>query len=235
LRIEVPFEIEYLTPGTVPIDELIDSLTATRYVLEESGYFLPSVVEGLRLEHLSIGVRSITHTSPLRELFLLTLVVAFQKDLTRTIPPIVDDVFRTTTPEQYKELVTVVALMVLFYGVGYVKDVVAGATTNLRASRQLDAVISEIAERTGYTNEEIRTRLRSKFASKNSLRELGSAALRFFKPSKSQNNSPVVVGGRNTTQRCRCGCSVNVGVRASRKCRFLPLLHGCEAHDSCTG
>lgn len=197
MRIDVPFEVQYLTPGTVPIDEIIGSLTAVRFLLEETSQMVPRLVDGAILEHASIGVRSITHESPLRELFVLTLVLAFQENLTKIVPGMIQGTTGLHIPDDYRDLVTVITMIVLFYGVGYIKDVVSSLSVNSEASRQLDALIGEMAERTGHSKDEIRKRVSQRYKQKGVLSELADAAIGFFKPSKSQGNSPVVVGGRH--------------------------------------
>jgi hypothetical protein len=38
MRVDVPFEVHYLTPGTVPIEDVIDALLSAKLLIEEGGY-----------------------------------------------------------------------------------------------------------------------------------------------------------------------------------------------------
>jgi hypothetical protein len=65
MRVDVPFEVHYLTPGTVPIEDVIDALLSAKRLIEEGGYNLGDLVPGLHIEQVSVTVRSITQESPL--------------------------------------------------------------------------------------------------------------------------------------------------------------------------
>jgi len=195
--VEVPFRVEYSTPGNVPIEEVIDSLIAIREFLEETEHHLPVLVPGLSIDDLNVKVRSITHESPLRELFLVTLIASFQDDLNTSVPEAIEYLLNRDIPDKFNTLVTIITMTLIFYGVGYVKDVVAGITTDSAAKRQLNGLIAEISERTGTSEEKVRLLLDKRYKSGNRMKELASAAVKFFKPSKNQANAPIEIAGRH--------------------------------------
>jgi hypothetical protein len=194
--VELPFKVEYSTPGNVPIEEVIDSLISIRTFLEETGPNLSTLVPGLSIDDVNIKVRSITHESPLRELFFLTLFVSFQDDLNKSVPEAIEFLIKQDVPDKFHGLITIITMMLIFYGAGYVKDVVGGLSADSAVKRQLNALIAEIAVRTGNSEEKVRELLDKRYKPGNRMRELASAAVKFFKPSKSQGNAEIEIAGR---------------------------------------
>jgi hypothetical protein len=128
VQVDLPFTVEYLTPGVVPLGEVIDSLIALQSLIEEGGSNLPLFVSGLQIEAIRVNVRSIIQESPLREVFLVSLFLAFQKDLEAEIPAMVEHITGQPIPEGFETLVTLSVLIALFYGAGYIKDIVTRTT-----------------------------------------------------------------------------------------------------------
>jgi hypothetical protein len=196
VRIEIPFEVKYLTDGPVPIGDIIDSLISAKILIEEGGYNLARIVPGLHVEQVQVNVSSISQESPLRELLLVAFFVATQQDLEKEVPALVELLTGTPVPENFKTLVTLSVLTALFYGAGYVKDMVSTGTTNSRIKRQLEAIIKELAARTGKTEDQIKKFLDEHYKPKPKIKVLAAAAVQFFRPSKSQSNAPIRVNGR---------------------------------------
>lgn len=195
MRVEVPFSVEYLTPDAVPIDEVIDSLIAVRTMLREATGTLPKYLPALDIESVRIDVRRITHESPLREYFLVALLIAFQDDLTEVVPPLIEKA-GFPVADNMETLVTVAVLIAAFYGAGFVKDLVTNETVDSPVKQQLNALIDELSGQTGQAPEEIRRILDERYRPKGKLHELARQAIRFFRPSKSQNNSPMSINRR---------------------------------------
>jgi hypothetical protein len=58
MRIEIPFEIRYETPNTVPIEDVIDGLISANLLIEEGGYNLAHFVPGLQIEQVQVGIQA---------------------------------------------------------------------------------------------------------------------------------------------------------------------------------
>jgi len=130
MQVDIPFSITYRTPNPVPIDEVIDSLLSAKTVVEEGGNNFSWFFEGLKVERVTVGVRSISQESPLRELFLVSLIVAFQDDLELGVSELVKQLTGEVVPQNLEALVTVIVLVGVFYGVAYVKDLLAESAKN---------------------------------------------------------------------------------------------------------
>ena len=123
MRVEIPFEVTSRTPNIVQLEDVIDGLISAKLLIEE-GNNLGHLVPGLQIEQVQVGIRSITQESPLRELLLVAIFVAGQKDLEHEVPALVEQLMGTPVPENFKTLLTLSVLVALFYGIGYVKDLV---------------------------------------------------------------------------------------------------------------
>lgn len=195
MRVDLPFSVEYETPEAVPIDEVIDSLLAVKALLEEGGANLPHFIDGLAVDQVQVAVRSISQESPLRELLAVTLFVTFQKDLETEVPEMIQHLTGTHIPEQFHTVVTLAVVIAVFYGAGYVKDVISAKVTNSKVKRQFKAAVSEMASITGKKEAEIIKYLDERYV-KGRLETLAATAISFFRPSKSQANAPVTIGDR---------------------------------------
>jgi hypothetical protein len=196
MRVEMPFEVKYLTEGAVPIEDVIDSLVSVKILIEEGGYNLGYLVRGLRIEQVQVNISSISQESPLRELLLVAFFLATQKDLEQEAPAVIEKLTGIHVPDDFKTLVTLSVLAALFYGAGYVKDMISAASINSSIKKQLDSIIKDLAERTGKTEEQIRKFFDEHYKPKPKIKVLASAAVKFFRPSKSQSNAPIRVNDR---------------------------------------
>jgi hypothetical protein len=146
--------VKYLTDQDVPIRNIIERLLGAEDVLTEAASFLPRVLPSVDVEHLEIKVREIAQQSPLRELFLVSLIIAFQKDLEAEVPNMITSVTGYPIPAQFDTIVTVIALIIVFYGVGAIKDVVIGGADEGPSQRQLNGLISELAQLSGTSKKD---------------------------------------------------------------------------------
>ncbi len=190
------FSVKYLTDGPVPIRDIIESLQGTDTVLHEMSRLLPSFVDGLQVEKLEIKVREVAQQSPLREVFLVAMFLAFQKQLEEEVPNFITDATGIIIPDRFDTIVTVVALIVVFYGIGAVKDLVTGNGQAGAAEIHLSGLIAELSLATGKTETAIRDTLAKRYGEKAVWRRLANATSRFFAPSKRQDSAPVEVNER---------------------------------------
>jgi hypothetical protein len=191
MELQVPLSIEYNTEGTVPLDEVIDSLIGTRQLIKEGTQLIPLLIAGSDLERTSISVRSITHESPLRELLVVTIFLTFQDDLVREAPELIEGITGRSVPDGLETLVTALVLIVTFYGIGVIKDLISGKATSGPSKKMLNELIEEVSATTGKTKEEIEKILKERYSKKGRINQLSRSAIKFFTPSKKQNNAPI--------------------------------------------
>lgn len=196
LRHNTDFSVRYLTADPVPIRDIIASLEGAEMAIRETGKILPLLIDGLTVEKVEIKVREISQESPLRELFAIALFVSFQEQLQSEIPPLITDLTGVIISERFDAIVTIVTLIVVFYGAGALKDLVFGKGKAGAASAQLDGLIAEVSPLLGMSERRIREILDERYSEPTLLRRITKSASRFFTPSKQQNSSPMEVNGR---------------------------------------
>jgi hypothetical protein len=198
MRYDADFNISWRVDDPVAIRDIIESLQGVETVLRETAGVLPQLVRGLDVEHFEIKVRTIAQQSPLKELFVLTMFLAFQKSLETAVPGAIEQATGTDIPANLEVIVTLTALIVVFYGVGAIKDFLVGSKDGPSAA-MLQGLIDELSKECGLTPEVIRARLAERYADKSAWKRVTNAAARFFRVSKRQDSSPMLVNGRQVS------------------------------------
>jgi len=200
MRVDTDFMVRYRVDEPVPIKDIIESLQGIEVVLRETALFLPRILPGLQVEHTEIKVRQIAQESPLRELFVLSLFLAFQKDLEAEVPPMIESLIHHQIPHSMDTMVTLLALIIVFYGVGAIKDLVVGGADDGPSQRKLAALITEVAQISGTSEKIIRDKLNERYGDKTAWKKLTNATARFFRVSKRQDSAALDVNDRAIEQ-----------------------------------
>lgn len=201
MQINFPVKIEYGTAARVPISDVIDSLTAVRQILEDGSASLGSIVPDLDVQKVQISVRQISQESPLREIFLVTLFITFQKDLEAEVPRAIETFTGVHVSDDYRTMVVLASLMTVYYGLSFAKDAVSKMVTDTILRSALDEVIEELSKITTIDAGQIRKILRKKYVGKRRLKSLAIAAIKFLRPSKEQSNAPIEFDDRRIEPR----------------------------------
>lgn len=190
------FSVRYLTDDSVPISHIIASLQGVEAALNETAKLLPHLIRGLEVQKLEVRVREVSQESPLREVFAIALFVAFQDDLEAEVPRAITDATGMIVPDRFDTIVTVLALIVVFYGAGALKDLVFGRGNDGAAKVQLDGLIAELSVDLNIPELEIRKKIEERYSEKSMWRRLANMTSRFFAPSKHQESAPIEVNNR---------------------------------------
>lgn len=193
VQVNVPFSVTYQTEGLTPVSDVIEALKATEALMQDAISLLPSLIRGLKVEESSLNVRRISQESPLKEIFGVALFLAFQDDLEAEVPPMLEDVLNITISDKYDTIVTVVFLMVVFYGVSFAKDAALKMVADHQSRQKLDELIGIVSQQTGKPASDVKAILDSKFGKPASVKRWVTNALSFFTPSKKAENAPIVV------------------------------------------
>ncbi|MGO8422300.1 hypothetical protein [Rhizobium ruizarguesonis] len=192
VSITVPLRITYDTKGATPVVDIIAALEAADSAIQDAISLLPSLISGLNVERSEINVHSLTQQSPLRELFGVSLILAFQDDLTKEIPPMLEDIFKIKIPESYDSVVTVVTMIVIFYGASFLRDAAVKSVQDNALRRQVDALISQLAATTGRTESDVRKVFDAKYSRPGPVKRLAKTVGGFFAPSQREGAVPVL-------------------------------------------
>lgn len=227
MEITVPFKIEYQTRGSVPIPEIVESLLSIQRVLEEAGKNLENFVPGLTVEKVTVRVQEITHGS-LKEVLLIGLFAYFQKDLERDIPEIIKELTGVNVPENTHTLLTILALVAIVYGADFVKDVVKGNVqdTPIRAWKR--SLIADLASKSGKSESEVKRILDKRYGVKNRIKQLGDAAVKFFRPSKNQSDAPISIGDRRIDPPIISDAPESFSVKEADKVEKVKHIYGVD-------
>jgi hypothetical protein len=190
-EIRLPLSIVYKTEGVTPISDVVAALGATEAMVKDAVSLLPSLYEGLCVEESSLNVRSLTQESPLREYFLLALVVTFQDDLTEEVSPVIEDLFKITIDDKYDTIVTILFMIVVFYGAGLAVDLVKRAVSDSLPRAKYEELIELLALETGKPVSDLRQIIHAKFEKPSSVRRLVGQSKQLFLPSQKSKNAPV--------------------------------------------
>lgn len=190
-EIRLPLTIVYETEGFTPVSDIIAALQAANEISKDVVSLLPSLFEGLKVEASSLNVRSLTQESPLREYFLLALIVAFQDGLKAEVPPMLEDMFNVHISEEYDTLATVIFMIVVFYGASIAIDAVKKTFTKSLPKAKLDDLIQVLAVETGRPAQDIRSIIEARFEKPAATSRLLLQVSQFFLPSQKAKNAPV--------------------------------------------
>ncbi|WP_323797056.1 hypothetical protein [Nisaea sp.] len=196
MEISLPHQVIYDTEEASSVSDVVDSLLATEQAAKEAAVIISGLIDGFRVRRVSISVNHISQKSPLRELFTVALLIAYQDDLNAAVPKGIEEMLGVDLPGDHSTLITVVTLVVLFYGADFLIKRLGRVLDSNGVRAQLDQLIGELAEATGKPEETIRATLESRYSGRRMV-SLSRTALRFFAPSKNQRNAKIIVGNRS--------------------------------------
>jgi hypothetical protein len=117
MEVIFPHEVTFTTSRQVTVADVANSLLANEELLSHVGEILEYCVPGLTVERINISFRSASTNSPLLEELAAQLYFAFQSDLHRDIPDLIQSISGAQVPEQYKAVVTIIFFIVVVYGI----------------------------------------------------------------------------------------------------------------------
>lgn len=196
----IPFSVTYQTEGVTPIRDVVAALQAADSAIHDGVSLLSSFVPAIVVEGVQVNLRSVSQESPLREAIFLALYVAAQNDLEREVPQLIQEVFGYDVSE-YKTIVTLVVMIVIFYGAAFIKDLAVKAASESDVRNQLEQLISELSERTGRTKDEIKRVLDAKYNRPKLVKRLIVTARDFFLPSHREGGTDIIINDRRIDER----------------------------------
>jgi hypothetical protein len=194
VEFRLPHEVYYETSERISIRDVVESLLGTEELLVELGPLLEACVPGLTVERIEVSINEISESS-LKELMWAAIFVAYQADLEKEVPDLLEHLFGIRVGHQYPTITTVFFLLLMFYGADFVYRRLAKLVEGSRIRAQLDGLIAEAAVHCRMSEDKLRSVLEERYT-RNKMRTLITAALRVFRPSKRHGNSAIRIGGR---------------------------------------
>lgn len=193
MEIIVPHRIVYRIERPASVDDVVSALVASEIILRESVPFLAECVDGVTVERIRISVSRISQESPLIFGLLAAIVTVFQKDMEKSVPIIVENFFGAKLPQEYTAPLTIAFCVLLVYGIDSIRNQISKKAFSKRIHGHMDGLVKELSAECGVSEEKIKKIVEKRYG-KSRIRILSQAAIDFFKPSKNENNAPVMIG-----------------------------------------
>lgn len=183
----IPHEVSYETDNLVSVSDVVESLLGIERVLKEIGPVLEICIPGIVVDKIDVSVHNISQNSPLSDGVIAAIFLTYQKDLEKEVPDVLDSLFSWKGGHEHPTIVTILFLVVLFYGADFAYKKVISAHKKSQIAIQLDGLISELAITCNTSEDKIRGFLEGRYG-----RGKGGsfirACLRVFLPSKNHGN-----------------------------------------------
>jgi len=121
------------------------------------------------------------------------LLVTFQRDLVEEVPALVEKLTGVPVSDQYDTLVTVLVMLLLFYGADYAYRRITANTSSAKIKGMFDGLVADTARLTNKSEDQVRAVLEEKYG-KTKIKRLASAAAKFFSPAKHEKSVRVIAG-----------------------------------------
>lgn len=189
MEIGANHSITYTTQGDVPVPIVTRSLLSNERLIHEGFRLLSDLYPQLKTPKIRVKVSYLSNQSPLKETLAVGLFLAYQEDLEKEVPELVEALTGVQIPDSADTLVTVLVLAVALYLVhGSIERLLPGKSVkNLR--EELNNKINTVAEWLQMSPEAVRATLDQRY--KKSSRTLARKAQHFFSPAKIERGTEI--------------------------------------------
>jgi hypothetical protein len=186
--------LTYTTEGDVPVEIVARSLVANERLIHEALRVIELASPGATISAIRVRVASLSNASPLKQAFAVALFVAFQKDLEKEVPALIEKLTGHAVPEDYNTLVTVLVMMVAMAVIGAATDRIYPGKEIKKLKKEFEQKLEWVAQQSGLDKEEVRKKLDA-VATKPGETPLLKKAVEFFLPAKLQRGAEILGGG----------------------------------------
>jgi hypothetical protein len=130
-----------------------------------------------------------------KEVVWAALLLSFQTDLEKEVPQFVDGILGTHLSGQHNAAVTVLFLLLLFYGVDFVYQRITKTVEGSHIRAELDKAVTEVAREFRVSEDHVKGILSTRYSKSPRIKLLARAAVRVFHPSKQQYNAGMLING----------------------------------------
>jgi hypothetical protein len=177
--------VEYDVTAPVAVQDLIKSLEANAKLLDRSTTLLEELFPGIKFESATISVRNLSQGSPLKELFALAVVLAYQKGLEEEVPALFETITGIHVSDQYDTLLTVLVLLIAVYGIDKAYEAAFPGRDKKAISDTQESLLQKAANLTGVTVVRIREAVNVLFTGRQH-RATVLASQKMFAPTRGQ-------------------------------------------------
>ncbi len=94
--------VTYDIQKNASVADVAHSLLANERLMRYAGIILEDCIEGFKVESIDVKVNKVTQQSPLAETLIGMLIIAYQRDLVREVPPIIEHFLGIKVSDKYK-------------------------------------------------------------------------------------------------------------------------------------
>lgn len=107
--------VEYPDNHDIPLSDIAATLIAQERLIPLAAEMLEQIYPGLKVQKTKINLEFARHGSLTESLFVAIFTV-YQKDLDRDVPDFIEHVVGGKIPDEYRTIVTVLVLLLVYYG-----------------------------------------------------------------------------------------------------------------------
>lgn len=188
-------EVGYPNNKGITLTDIAETLLAHERIVALLPKILESAIDGFTVEKIVVRLSDAQEGS-LFEKFVVEIYSNYQKDIQKNVIEAVTAMTGVTIPDQYQPLVTLLILLVIFYGANWVyrkvnpKKESSGTTIN----GNYNTILNVTASRLSVTPERLDEIVKE--VTKGPMRKaVGKAAQRFFKPAQRNGTGVIDVPG----------------------------------------
>ena len=115
MQIKLYHSLTYTTEGIVPVQLVAKSLLANERLIHESLRILESIGQNFKFDSIKVSVAQLSNESPLKEALAVAIFVAYQHDLEREVPQLLQTLTGHAIPDGSVTIVTVLVFLIAIY------------------------------------------------------------------------------------------------------------------------
>lgn len=143
MEITLLHSIVYSTKGDVPVSVVAKSLLANERFMQESIRLLEAFDKDLKATSVKIKVAKLSNESPLREVLAGVIFLAYQKELEKEVPALIQALTGHAIPADYATLITALVFLIAVY-------VVDATVERLIPGKAISALKAEYEDKKQY-------------------------------------------------------------------------------------
>lgn len=193
MKVEFPHRVRY-TAKNITVEDLIDALEAQKAILHVATEVLEAIDPNFKSDNAVIRINHVQTSSLLIDL-LIEIYGAYQDNVENRVVGAIEALLGVEVPEEYRALVTLLALAVVYWvarsvyeNVTRKENKLAPPSTNLTG--EMNVVINILAEKLQLDAADIERAIGRSLPEKK-LHRLINPVRRFFKPAKNNPGSAI--------------------------------------------
>jgi hypothetical protein len=190
VEIKLHHSLTYTTDGVVPVHLVAKSLLANERLIHESLRLLEGLDKDFKIDSIKVSVAKLSNESPLKEAMAIAVFVAYQHDLEKELPQLIQTLTGHSIPDGQVTLVTVLVFLVSIY-------LIDAAIERLMPGKSVKAIKAEYEEKKLLVSsllklspDAIEEAVKNRFGEGRS-KSLTSKVYEFFAPAKIESNTEI--------------------------------------------